>query len=281
MKNKVSIITINYNNAEGLQRTMDSVLNQSCRDFEYIVIDGGSSDSSKDIILSHRDRLTHWVSEPDKGIYNAMNKGIQAATGEYCLFLNSGDYLYSDTVIENILKMSYNEDIVSFVTVNTDGKVSHRKKAPENISLYSLIDASLPHPSTLIKRSLLVKIGGYDETYKIVSDWIFFIESLIFSNASYRTIDYNLSVFDRASYSISSHQSGLRDFETQRYLNSRLPRVLPDYFLPEHMYNALWFLKHTRCSCFFSLLSVGSRVINRLFKLRNRLSKKVIVSRLG
>lgn len=271
---KLSIITINYNNAEGLRRTMESVLNQSCRDFEYIVIDGGSSDASKDIILSHRDRLSHWVSEPDEGIYNAMNKGILAATGEYCLFLNSGDYLYADSVIENILNMSYNEDIVSFVTINTDGKVSHRKKAPENLSLYSLIDASLPHPSTLIKRSILEKMGGYDESYKIVSDWIFFIEALVFTNSSYRTIDYNLSVFDRTSFSVSTHQSDLRDFETKRYLNSRLPRVLPDYFLPEHMYNALWFLKHTRCSFFFSLLSVSLRVINRLFRLRNRLSKK-------
>lgn len=274
---KLSIITINYNNAEGLQRTMESVLNQSCRDFEYIVIDGGSTDTSKDIILSYQDRLAHWVSEPDNGIYNAMNKGIRAATGEYCLFLNSGDYLYSDSVIENILSMSYNEDIVSFVTINTDGKVSHRKKAPENLSLYSLIDASLPHPSTLIKKSILEQIGGYDESYKIVSDWIFFIEALVFCNASYRTIDYNLSIFDRASFSISSHQADLRDSETKRYLNSRLARVLPDYFLPEHMFNALWFLQHSRCSILYFILNIGLRMINRLLRLRNRLSKKISI----
>ncbi len=274
---KLSIITINYNNAEGLRRTMESVLNQSCRDFEYIVIDGGSSDASKDIILSHCDRLAHWVSEPDKGIYNAMNKGIQAATGEYCLFLNSGDYLYSDSVIENILNMLYNEDIVSFVTINTDGRISHRKKGPENLSLYSLIDASLPHPSTLIKRRILEQIGGYDESYKIVSDWIFFIEALIFSNATYRTIDYNLSVFDRASFSISSHQPDLRKEETKRYINSRLPRIFPDYFLPEHMYNALWFLRNSKYSLLYAILSIGLRVVNRLFRLRNRLSKKISV----
>ena len=88
---KISIITINYNNCEGLRRTIESVVNQTCRDFEYIIIDGGSTDGSVDVIKRYADNIDYWVSEPDKGIYNAMNKGIRMATGDYVQILNSGD----------------------------------------------------------------------------------------------------------------------------------------------------------------------------------------------
>ncbi|MDR2910496.1 MAG: glycosyltransferase [Bacteroidales bacterium] len=90
---KLSIITINLNNVAGLQKTIESVVKQTFTDYEYIVIDGGSTDGSADIIKQHANKITYWVSEPDKGIYNAMNKGIRVAKGEYCLFLNSGDWL--------------------------------------------------------------------------------------------------------------------------------------------------------------------------------------------
>ena len=88
---KLSVITINYNNAEGLAKTMDSVFRQRFSDFEYIVIDGGSTDGSKDLIVNNQDKIAYWCSEKDSGIYNAMNKGIREASGEYLLFLNSGD----------------------------------------------------------------------------------------------------------------------------------------------------------------------------------------------
>src|SRR5688572_27521016 len=97
---KISIITINYNNLDGLKRTVDSVVNQTWQEFEYIVIDGGSTDGSGAYIESKSKHFHYWVSEPDKGIYNAMNKGIVKATGEYLLFLNSGDHFFNDTVLE-------------------------------------------------------------------------------------------------------------------------------------------------------------------------------------
>ena len=96
MNNKLSIITINYNNLEGLKRTVESVINQTSKEFEYIVIDGGSNDGSGAYIESKSEHIDYWVSEPDKGIYNAMNKGIAKASGEYLLFLNSGDHLFSN-----------------------------------------------------------------------------------------------------------------------------------------------------------------------------------------
>ena len=92
---KLSIITVNLNNRDGLQRTIDSVVSQTFTDYEWIVIDGGSTDGSRELIGQHQDRFAYWCSEPDKGIYNAMNKGIAHAKGEWLQFLNSGAWLYS------------------------------------------------------------------------------------------------------------------------------------------------------------------------------------------
>ena len=101
---QLSIITINYNNLAGLQKTFESVFNQTFQDFEYIVIDGGSTDGSKELIEQYHDKIDYWVSEPDSGIYNAMNKGIVRANGEYLQFLNSGDSLLGENILKNVFK---------------------------------------------------------------------------------------------------------------------------------------------------------------------------------
>ena len=111
---KLTIITINYNNLEGLKRTVESVLNQTWQEFEYIVIDGGSNDGSAEYIESQSEHIDYWVSEPDKGIYNAMNKGIAKARGEYLLFLNSGDHLYSAKVLEENYGKIADFDLIYF-----------------------------------------------------------------------------------------------------------------------------------------------------------------------
>src|SRR5690348_17657794 len=107
---KLSIITINLNNVKGLQKTMESVFAQTFTDYEYIIIDGGSTDGSVSEIKKHQNKLVYWISENDKGIYNAMNKGIVKANGEYILFMNSGDYLYTDNTIKEVFQKSNNED---------------------------------------------------------------------------------------------------------------------------------------------------------------------------
>ena len=112
MKPNLSIITINRNNAAGLRKTIESVVSQTYTDFDYIIIDGASTDESVDVIKEYADRITYWVSEPDTGIYNAMNKGILKANGEYCLFLNSGDWLYDNDVLNDVFSISPTEDIV-------------------------------------------------------------------------------------------------------------------------------------------------------------------------
>ena len=177
---KLSIITINFNNVSGLQRTMNSVLSQTWKDFEYIVIDGGSNDGSKDLIRSYAPQLSTWVSEKDSGIYNAMNKGIKYAKGEYCLFLNSGDFLIEKDILQKIFQYNFNEDIVSFSVINTDHVVSFLKSPPKNISLFSLIEGNLSHPSTLIRRTVFNKTGLYDETKKLSLIGVFSLIHLLY-----------------------------------------------------------------------------------------------------
>ena len=130
---KLSIITINYNNASGLRKTIESVVNQTSLEFEYIVIDGASTDGSIEIIKEFKDKITFWVSEPDTGIYNAMNKGIHSAKGKYCQFLNSGDSLVPPNVTESMLFNLPDSGIVigNMLKKLTSGKII-RDKGPRN-----------------------------------------------------------------------------------------------------------------------------------------------------
>ena len=109
---QISIITINYNNASGLEKTIRSVVEQTYNEYEYIIIDGASSDKSKEVIQEYQRYIDFWCSEKDSGIYNAMNKGIQKASGEYLLFLNSGDVLNNSAVLADIHGFLSGEDFV-------------------------------------------------------------------------------------------------------------------------------------------------------------------------
>jgi len=201
---KLSIITINYNNRDGLERTIRSVVGQTFKDFEYIVIDGGSTDGSVDVIKKYSDRIDYWVSEPDKGIYNAMNKGVSKATGDFCQFLNSGDWLETNVVIEDILPYLTNQvDILSGYThhVFPDGSFVCRKaSSPRYITAMNLINNSIAHPSAFIRRSCLLK-RPYNERMKIVADWEFFVNAYFEDNLKYRHIEYNVALFDSTGVS--------------------------------------------------------------------------------
>ncbi len=200
---KLSIITINYNNREGLRKTLESVKIQTTREFEYIVIDGGSTDGSVDVIKEYADIIDHWVSEPDKGIYNAMNKGVAAAHGEYCQFLNSGDWLYDENVINTIIPyLGNNIDILTGYTnvIDSSGKLTRRVKgSPKYLSLPRLLNKSLSHPSSYIKTILLHQFP-YDENMKIAADWKFFVESYV-SEARYAHIELDIAIFDTTGIS--------------------------------------------------------------------------------
>jgi len=197
---KLSVITINWNNKDGLEQTIQSVLSQSYEDYEYIVIDGASTDGSREVIISYQDKFAFWVSEPDGGIYNAMNKGIKAAKGEYCYFLNSGDILASDTVFKDTFESERQE---SFICGNffweRKGileKDDSYKQRDWIFSLYDIYSGYLSHQAFFIKRTMFEKYGLYDERLKIMSDWKLFFIAIGIHRENVKYIDTDISVYN-------------------------------------------------------------------------------------
>lgn len=220
---RISIITINFNNKDGLKQTIESVLHISS-DFEYIIIDGGSTDGSVDIINQYADHITYWVSEKDKGIYHAMNKGVAKAKGEYCIFMNSGDCFHSPDVLSSIDE--YQEDIICGKVLKGSSTRPSGHNKP-TITLVDLMRRSLPHQAMFIKRELLVK-HPYNEKYKILSDWKFCLETIIYDNCSFRNIDVIVADYDTSG--ISTNSNGLLSKERDIILKELFPpRIITDY----------------------------------------------------
>ncbi len=221
---KLSIITINFNNLQGLKRTVESVINQTWREFEYIIIDGGSTDGSVEYISQMQNHFAYWVSEADKGIYHAMNKGIKVANGEYLLFLNSGDYMLEKNVIMEVFKKGIVEDIIycNIRFIYTEKEVNH--EFPDQIDLQYFIDRSIGHPSSFINAKLFKTLGLYDEELKIVSDWKFFIKARSNPDITFRKFNIFLTAFGMDG--ISNLNKNLGKNERQMVLNKNYPYLL-------------------------------------------------------
>jgi len=220
---KYSIITINYNNCDGLRKTIKSIISQSYKDFEYIIIDGGSTDGSIDVINEYSDIITYWVSEKDKGIYHAMNKGIRQAHGDYLNFMNSGDcFHHPDTLKDAVSHMT--ADIIMGRAISDSGQFYGPHKP---VSLYNICIYGFNHQATFYKRSLFNK-HIYDEKLKYISDFKLTIENLIVDNCSYEIIDNIIVDYDLTG--ISSIHSEERNNERQIVLNDLFPeRIAQDY----------------------------------------------------
>lgn len=200
---QISIITINLNNAKGLKETVKSVLSQSYRSFEFIIIDGNSNDNSLEVINKYKKSICFWVSEEDNGIYQAMNKGIKVAKGEYLLFLNSGDVLNGNKAIENYVNHpNFKGDVIYGNYKFEKGE----KIYPEKLTPLHFFNSSLPHQSSFIKKELFSKFGFYDENYKIVSDKAFFIKCFLSKKVVFKHINIALSICDLDGISNTNHQ---------------------------------------------------------------------------
>lgn len=225
MEVKISIITINLNNKKGLKQTIQSVVNQNCSNIEYIIVDGDSVDGSKDLLNNHK--IHKAISEKDNGIYNAMNKGISLATGDYCLFLNSGDILFSDKVIESIRKYIKETKSSQDIIYGNIMFSTFLRKYPTHLTLDFLLCDSLPHPATFFKRTIFGKddLGKYIENFQIVSDWVFYIKAYL-SQYKFSYIDMVISIFDTTG--ISSINKKLEQEERQQVLNNIYPNFISD-----------------------------------------------------
>lgn len=242
---KLSIITVNLNNAAGLKATLESVAVQTCQEFEHIIIDGGSSDGSVPIIRSYEETiitnrfngktqypLCSWVSEQDKGIYDGMNKGITRATGEYVYFLNSGDTLTNNMIIRNLLMKLDSEDDIYAARINftdANGKY-HADYQPrmQKLTLYHYLQSGVPHQAAVIKKTLFAQYGLYNLQYRIVADWEFFLRALVLHNATLRYIDETITNFDGTGLSSKQGSAMMREIDTVMH-NSFAERVYDDY----------------------------------------------------
>ena len=269
---KLSIITINYNNAEGLRKTLASVAEQTYRDIEHIIIDGGSTDGSVDIIREyaedqtsnikhHTSHIVKWVSEPDKGIYNAMNKGIEIALGrrvvnenhtsnithntsqeslcDYVQIMNSGDILASPDVTERMMNALHHtshilhQTSIPFLYGNmikkdySTGKIIGKSREVE-YSLRQYYSGTLNHDCCYIRRDLFDLYGLYDESLKIVSDWKWFLQAIGLGKVKPVYFDIDVTIFDASG--ISESHLELRNKERRKVLEVVLPpAVIADY----------------------------------------------------
>ncbi len=197
---KLSIITINFNDAEGLQKTVESVFSQAFKDYEYIIIDGGSTDGSVEVIKKYDTQINYWVSEPDHGVYHAMNKGIIKATGDYLLFLNSGDLLPSSHTLEKVFEQANGEDLL-YGDFQMNGK---RYKSPYPLQFSDFWHRSICHQSVFFSKRLFDEHGLYDESLKITADWLFLIFIIFKGNATYKYIEETISEVDSGGISSST-----------------------------------------------------------------------------
>lgn len=224
---KLSIITINYNNLSGLQKTIDSVISQSFKEFEWIIIDGGSSDGSKALIEQHSNHFSYWVSEPDNGIYNAMNKGIDHAGGDWLLFLNSGDWLFSNDILERVFSRDYDADILYGDVMYhwPDERGLELDQKPDKLSLYFFNERTICHQATFYRKKIFEN-HRYSEEYKICSDWALFIQ-LALENYHFEHLPFCIVNFVQDG--ISSKLTKEHQAERRKVFESLFPDIIkPD-----------------------------------------------------
>lgn len=227
---KISIITINYNDKVGLEKTILSVINQTWKDFEFIVIDGNSTDGSKEIIEKYKDKITFWKSEPDTGVYNAMNKGIKASNGDFVLFMNGGDVFFNNHVLEHV-----NSDLKSEFDIYYGNQIN-KKPSSERLKTYSekltfsfFYSSSLNHQSTFIRKSLFDTYFYYNEKYKIASDWEFFIYTICHQNVPYKYLNKTIAIYDITGISSNPTNAPIFHGERKEILQKYFPAFVDDY----------------------------------------------------
>ena len=231
---KLSIITVNLNDKAGLIKTIQSVVAQTFTNFEYLVIDGASTDGSVEIIKQYQKNINYWVSEPDYGIYNAMNKGIQQAKGEYLLFLNSGDWLTSNDILSRVFANPKNVAII-YGDVLLNGA---KKKFPKHITFAKLLTHTcIHHQASFLKRQLFDKYGLYNENLKIVADWEFIFKALTLHKVSYY---YNALPIANFSLEGISTQSKLQNkTEKEQVLKEHYQLIIEQYLNLDAQYQSL------------------------------------------
>lgn len=234
--NKLTIITINFNNRIGLIKTIESIQKQTFSDFEFIVIDGGSTDGSVEV-LKETSIITKWISEKDNGVYHAMNKGIKMASSKYINFMNSGDEFYSNdtlTQLSELLDADYDVFYGNTLYYNDD---NYRREEipPAELSFSYLYNFGINHQASFIKRSLFEDSFFYNENYKICADWEFFMYNLCIRNASYKYKNIFICNYDFSGISANPKNLQLFHDEKEQTIKKYFPLFYDDLQVLEEL----------------------------------------------
>ncbi|WP_051555489.1 glycosyltransferase family 2 protein [Anaerovibrio lipolyticus] len=221
---KISIVTVSFNSAKTIEQTIKSVINQSYKNIEYIIIDGGSTDGTLDVIKKYEPYISYWVSEPDKGIYDAMNKGIKVATGDLIGFINSDDW-YETTTLARYAKVfsCTNADVIygDLAITDNNGKIQQILKYKDVDFTHIYTGMVIPHPTTLVKSNIL-KEKMFNTHNKMVSDYEL-IMSLILEGYSFQYIGEGIASYFRDG-GVSTSQKWLGYREYRKVLKSTLKK---------------------------------------------------------
>lgn len=194
---KLSVITVCFNESINITETIESVINQSFTDYEYIIIDGASVDGTIDIINKYSKYLSHFVSEKDDGLFYAMNKAVDLATGEYLIFLNAGDLFVFNDTLSNIFENDIDEDLIyGDVIFRYSSGLKFRRQSPKILDKKYFYVDSLNHQTLLMKKDVLISLGGFDTSLKITSDYDLILKSVLVKKSSYRHLDFPISIFN-------------------------------------------------------------------------------------
>lgn len=229
--NKIAVITINYNDKLGLEKTIESVRSQTFQNFEYIIIDGGSTDGSLAVIEKNKDKISYWKSEPDTGVYNAMNKGIKIATSDFVIFMNSGDTFFDKNVL-SIVAEDLTEDFDIYYGDNYKVKENGSKRLktyPEKLTFSFFYTSCINHQSTFIRKSLFEDHFYYNEKYKIVSDWEFFIYAICYKNVPYKYLAKTIANYDFTGISSLDKYKHLVKAERAEVIEKYFPSFAKDF----------------------------------------------------
>jgi glycosyltransferase involved in cell wall biosynthesis len=231
----LTIVTINRNNSIGLQKTLKSIIAQTYSRVELIIVDGASSDNSMEVVndtiaSNVRGFQLITISEPDSGIYNAMNKGLKYATGDYIFFLNSGDVFIDDRVVETVFSEIINEDVIyGNICIERNNKIKTLHSNPQ-IKFFEKYQHDMPpHPATFVRRTKISELGGFDEEYRIISDVILIMKLFSDRNTKYKFLDTPITIFNLDGISSQSNNEILIYNERRNFITSNYPNYLKDF----------------------------------------------------
>lgn len=225
---KISIITVCLNAKDTIEETLLSIINQTYNDVEMIVIDGASTDGSLKIIEKYKDKIFYFISEPDSGIYDAMNKGINTASGDFIFFLNANDVFYNEQVLQNVVNAieNNNDAKILFGDINyisEDKKTSQILKFNNIKDDFSLILGNICHQCIFYHKSLFEEFGLYSNQFKIYSDWDFNIKCLVENKVQALYLPLVISSFQLGGLCSNTENKKICDREKKELVKKYYP----------------------------------------------------------